>query len=93
MVPRFGQFATVTPGYSCAGYEYPAIVDGQQEFALFQRLMPWDHAAGTLLLTEAGGVARHPDGQLFRPDHTRRGLLLASSQAAWKTVRDILYCP
>jgi fructose-1,6-bisphosphatase/inositol monophosphatase family enzyme len=91
MLPRFDQFETVTGGFSCAGYEYPAIIEGQQEFALFQRLMPWDHAPGTLLLTEAGGVARHPDGRPFHPDHTRRGLLLASSAEAWDEVHHILY--
>jgi fructose-1,6-bisphosphatase/inositol monophosphatase family enzyme len=94
MIPRFDRFQTVIGGYSCAGFEYPAIIDGEQEFALFQRLMPWDHAPGALLLTEAGGVARHPDGVPFRPDHGgRRGLLLASSPKAWDAVRDVLYGP
>jgi fructose-1,6-bisphosphatase/inositol monophosphatase family enzyme len=92
MQPGLVQFGQVTAGFSCAGYEYPAIVDGEQEFALFQRLMPWDHAAGCLLLTEAGGVAQHPDGTPFRPDHTnRRGLLLANSPDVWCAVRDVLY--
>lgn len=92
MVPRFDRFAEVTGGYHCAGYEYPAIIDDQQQFALFQRLMPWDHAPGALLLTEAGGVALHPDGRPFRPDTTQRGLLLASNPATWECVRDELYC-
>ncbi len=92
MQPRLGRFAQVTAGFSCAGYEYPAIVEGEQEFALFQRLMPWDHAAGCLLLTEAGGVAQHPDGTPFRPDHAnRRGLLLANSPDVWCSVRTTLY--
>ncbi len=91
MTPRFGDFASVTSGYSCAGYEYPAIIDGSQDFALFQRLLPWDHAPGTLLLTEAGGVARHPDGKAFQPDARRRGLLLASSQRVWDAVHGVLY--
>jgi len=91
MTPRFGAFADVTGGYHCAGYEYPAIVDGHQQFALFQRLMPWDHAPGALLLTEAGGVARHPDGRDFRPDATQRGLLLAANEDVWRDVREALY--
>jgi fructose-1,6-bisphosphatase/inositol monophosphatase family enzyme len=91
MVPRFGRFGQVTAGYLCTAFEYPAIIEGEQEFALFQRLLPWDHAPGALLLTEAGGAARHPDGNPFRPDHTRRGLLLASSPAVWDEVRRILY--
>ncbi|MDQ3653567.1 MAG: inositol monophosphatase [Chloroflexota bacterium] len=91
MTPRFPEFAAVTGGFSCAGYEYPAIIDGCQDFALFQRLLPWDHAPGALLLTEAGGVAKHPDGRAFQPDARQRGLLLASSQAVWNTVRGVLY--
>lgn len=91
MVPRFGRFSSISAGFWCAGHEYPAIIEGEQEFALFQRLLPWDHAPGVLLLTEAGGVARHPDGEPFRPDPNRRGLLLASSMEAWEIVRDTLY--
>jgi fructose-1,6-bisphosphatase/inositol monophosphatase family enzyme len=91
MVPRFGRFARVSGGFSCTGYEYPAIVEGEEEFALFQRLLPWDHAPGALLLSEAGGVARHPDGAAFRPGELRRGLLLAASPAIWDAVRASLY--
>ncbi len=91
MLPRFDRFAAITSGYACAGYEYPAIIDGLQDFALFQRLLPWDHAPGVLLLTEAGGVALHPDGAAYRPGTDRRGLLLASSQPVWASVRDEFY--
>ncbi len=90
MTPRFDRFATVTGGYACAGYEYPAIIEGLQEFALFQRLLPWDHAPGVLLLTEASGIARHPDDATYRPGADRRGLLLASNQTVWTAVRDEL---
>ena len=93
MVPRFGEFAAVTGGYLCAGYEYPAIIEGDQDFALFQRLLPWDHAPGVLMLTEAGGVAQRPDGRAFDLDHIQRGLLLASSPDTWTAVHDILYLP
>jgi fructose-1,6-bisphosphatase/inositol monophosphatase family enzyme len=92
MVPEFGRFGEVTSGFSCSGYEYPAIVEGTEDFALFQRLLPWDHAPGCLLLTEAGGLAAHPDGIPFRPDHAeRRGLLLARDGQVWETVRNLLY--
>ena len=90
MLPRFGQFGEVTGGFSCAGYEYPAIIEGEEDFALFQRLLPWDHAPGTLLLTEAGGVARRPDGAPFSLDHTRRGLLLTRSEPVWCEVHRVL---
>lgn len=91
MVPRLDRFENVTAGFSCTGFEYPAIIDGMQEFALFQRLLPWDHAPGALLLTEAGGVAKRPDWTPYTLDPAARGLLLASSAAVWDTVRDTLY--
>lgn len=46
----------------CAGFDYPRLVAGEQDFVLYQRTLPWDHAPGALLLTEAGGLARRPDG-------------------------------
>ncbi len=91
MRSRYRRIGRVTGGYSCSGYEYPAIVEGEQSFALFQRLLPWDHAPGALLLDEAGGVVRRPDDSAFDLDHTRRGLLLASSESVWHAVRDALY--
>lgn len=86
---RFGELKS---GFKCTAFEYPAIIADEEDFALFQRLLPWDHAPGALLLTEAGGVAAQPNGSPFRPDHTnRRGLLLARDAQTWTTVRDLLY--
>jgi fructose-1,6-bisphosphatase/inositol monophosphatase family enzyme len=58
--------------------EYPRIVEGEADFLLFWRTLPWDHAAGALLLSEAGGVASRPDGTSYRPDDDRLGLLAAA---------------
>ena len=92
MAPGLARLGGVLDGYKCTVFEYPALIAGEEDFALFQRLLPWDHAPGTLLLTEAGGVAAHPDGRPFRPDHVnRRGLLLARDMRTWTTVRDLLY--
>lgn len=53
-------FAAVTAGRRCAGFDYPAMVDGGQDFVLSWRTLPWDHAPGVLLLQEARGLARRP---------------------------------
>lgn len=84
--PRFG---TLRTGAACAGVEYSRLVNGDQDFALFQRTLPWDHAPGTLLLTEAGGVADHLDGFRYRPAEARPGLLNAADRPCWNTVRSI----
>jgi fructose-1,6-bisphosphatase/inositol monophosphatase family enzyme len=77
------RFAAVTSGRMCTGTEYPAIIEDQQDFALFWRTLPWDHAPPVLLLTEAGGTARRPDGSTYHPSDTRAGLLVAASDDVW----------
>ena len=74
-------FGDLTPATTCAGIEYPRIVEGEADFLLFWRTLAWDHAPGALLLREAGGVAVRPDGADYRPDDARSGLLAASDQA------------
>ncbi|MBK1697869.1 inositol monophosphatase family protein [Rhodovibrio salinarum] len=76
----------------CAGAEYVRLVSGEIRFALFTKLMPWDHAPGSFILAEAGGVARLLDGHDYVP--TRRegnGLLHAYSEQAWHTVYEALF--
>lgn len=81
------RFAGVTTGRMAAAVEYPLIAEGHQDFAVFGRTLPWDHAPGALLVEEAGGVAWRHDGTPYRPDQTTSGLLVAAGEAAWATVR------
>jgi fructose-1,6-bisphosphatase/inositol monophosphatase family enzyme len=83
-------FAELGPGTSCAGFDYPQLIDGELDFVLFWRTLPWDHAAGTLLVAEAGGVSRRPDGSAYRPDDDRAGLLTAADDQSWDVVRPLL---
>jgi fructose-1,6-bisphosphatase/inositol monophosphatase family enzyme len=75
-----GRFADLSPRTTCAGVEYPRIIEGQADFLLFWRTLAWDHAPGALLLSEAGGVAVRPDGSAYRADDSRSGLLAASDR-------------
>nr|WP_281720811.1 inositol monophosphatase family protein [Nitrosomonas nitrosa] len=72
----------VLPGQRCSGFEYPMIATGDQHFAMFWRALPWDHAPGALLLSEAGGAVCRLDGAQYRPCEDRRGLLATTSPAA-----------
>jgi fructose-1,6-bisphosphatase/inositol monophosphatase family enzyme len=82
----------VLPSQHCAGREYPDIVSGAQDFAVFWRTLPWDHAAGALFTEEAGGVVRRLDGSPYDPtDQRRRGLIAAANEAVWRQVRDTLF--
>ena len=68
----------------CAAEQYPRLTLGQNDVSLFERTLPWDHAAGVLFLNEAGGKAARPDGSPYRvADHSRPGLLGAASPALW----------
>ncbi|GIF09413.1 inositol monophosphatase family protein [Actinoplanes siamensis] len=86
-----GALGGYSGGRHCAGYEYPAVVTDVQQFALFWRILPWDHAPGTLIVREAGGVARHLDGSDYRPVHQRRGMLVAANPDIWQTVRSTVF--
>jgi fructose-1,6-bisphosphatase/inositol monophosphatase family enzyme len=84
------QFAELGPGASCAGIDYPRLVDGETDFVLFWRTLPWDHAPGALIVTEAGGTAWRPDGAGYRPADGRQGLLNAAGDDCWNAVRPLL---
>jgi fructose-1,6-bisphosphatase/inositol monophosphatase family enzyme len=86
--PREHMIGTVLPGLMCAGREYPAVVAGEQHFALFQRMLPWDHAPGVLFAEEAGAMARRLDGSAYVPGDPRPGLLVAQNAAVWHCVRE-----
>lgn len=62
---------------SCAGFEYPTLVDGGHSFLLYWRTRPWDHAPGALVAAEAGGRAIRPDGTDYRVDRPGEGLIVA----------------
>jgi fructose-1,6-bisphosphatase/inositol monophosphatase family enzyme len=85
--PSVGQ---ILPGHNCAGYEYPAVVLDEQQFVVFWRTLPWDHAPGVLFVEEAGGVAWRLDGTPYLPADTRPGLLIAQNQHTWDAVRSTL---
>ncbi|NKB21918.1 MAG: inositol monophosphatase [Alphaproteobacteria bacterium] len=72
---------------SCCGMEYLNLSCGKLDFAHFRRLKPWDHAAGDLLIREAGGVSACIDGSRYVPGASpAKGLLLAYDQQCWDMV-------
>ena len=75
----------------CAAEQYPRVVLGQNDMALFERTLPWDHAPGVLFLNEAGGVALRADGTPYRVTDRRTGLLAAASPALWEQGARILF--
>ena len=68
----------------CAAEQYPRLVLGENDVSVFNRTLPWDHAAGTLFLNEAGGRSARLDGSDYRVDEwERRGMIGASTPYLW----------
>jgi len=81
--------------YHCCGREYLDLLLGKIHFALYGgRLMPWDHAAGTLMIEEACGYARIRNSKsLYDPAHpnTNEQLLLTPNERTFDTLHRILF--
>ena len=70
-----------------AATEYSAIVRGDKDFVIYYRLLPWDHAPGTLAVTEAGGAAVHLDGSQYAPLSPNQVTIVASSPELAERIR------
>ncbi|RCS24416.1 inositol monophosphatase [Phyllobacterium salinisoli] len=78
-------------GYRCAAHEYRVIASGYAHFAVYGKLMPWDHLGGVLIHTEAGGHAARFDGSAYLPSHVGGGLMIAPDKASWRELREALW--
>jgi fructose-1,6-bisphosphatase/inositol monophosphatase family enzyme len=83
-------FAEVGSERRCSGMRYPAIVEGAEDFAIFWRTLPWDHAPGALLLEETGGCARRPNGDRYVPGVRGSGLVLVADPSSFDAVMALL---
>jgi fructose-1,6-bisphosphatase/inositol monophosphatase family enzyme len=89
--PRLESKGVAVRQLGSAAHEYLALLDGSLDFSCYRRLHPWDHAAGTLMITEAGGKAATFDGQPYRPlPQPGNSLLMAPDEESWATLRDLL---
>jgi fructose-1,6-bisphosphatase/inositol monophosphatase family enzyme len=75
----------------CAGEQYPRLVLGQNDIALFERTLPWDHAPGALFLEEAGGRIARPNGSAYRIGVPGSGMIGAASPALWDEAARVLF--
>jgi fructose-1,6-bisphosphatase/inositol monophosphatase family enzyme len=74
----------------CAAHQYRMLAAGHCHTLLFRKTLPWDHCAGVLLVTEAGGYAARYDGRPYLPSDTGGGLLVAPDPASWQELRKVL---
>jgi len=80
--------------YHCCGREYLDLLLGKIHFALYGgKLMPWDHAAGVLMIEEACGYGRiHEDKSAYDPARIGAGkhLLLAPNEHTFDSLQEVL---
>jgi fructose-1,6-bisphosphatase/inositol monophosphatase family enzyme len=67
------------PSTGSAATEYSAILRGDKDFVIYYRLLPWDHAPGTLAIVEAGGAAIHSSGEPYTPLSPNQVTILAAT--------------
>ncbi|WP_245818937.1 inositol monophosphatase family protein [Marivita hallyeonensis] len=74
----------------CAAHEFRMVAQGHTDFVLCSSLSPWDHAAGALIVKQAGGHVACLDGSEYRADRRDGYLLCAPDAATWGRVRDAM---
>lgn len=77
----------VPANYRVAGHDYRLLAAGHTHFAMYNKLMPWDHLGGTLIVQEAGGYAAKYDGSPYLPNQRSGGLILATDRETWNLLR------
>ena len=77
----------------CGAIDYIEIARKRKQFFLSPRSLPWDHAAGALIVTEAGGVARFLDGNDYEPSVFDRPILVCTDDFSWRRLRNLLVSP
>jgi fructose-1,6-bisphosphatase/inositol monophosphatase family enzyme len=76
----------------CCGVDYPKLVEGAADYALYRRGKPWDHAPGSLLLSEAGGFLGTFDGFPYRPQaEPPYGLIAAADRETYDVVQRLVH--
>ncbi|UPY35405.1 inositol monophosphatase family protein [Sediminicoccus sp. KRV36] len=89
LLPRLAQLAG-TLNFRCAAHEYRLAVTGGLHALFYNRLMPWDHAAGVLIHAESGGYAAQFDGTAYSPRKHAGGLICVPDAAGWQALREAL---
>ena len=84
---KLGRLSTL----SCAGLEYIELLSGRADFNLYRMTKPWDHAAGSLMMREAGGGSVQFNGSPYAPTQgLAAGLISSTSSEALDEARALL---
>ncbi len=89
IIARSADLFTIVDPPMCAGEQYPRVALGENDIALYERTLPWDHVPGALFLTEAGGKVARLDGGEYQFWDRSTGLLAASSENDWERAQSV----
>ena len=74
----------------CGGLDYILMARGETQFKYSSVSLPWDHAAGILIMEEAGAVARFADGSPYDVHRHGSPLLIAPDEDSWRQLQTLL---
>ncbi len=74
----------------CSCHEFRMLAQGHVDFVLSGRLTPWDHAAGALVVQQAGGVSKMLDGSIYSATQRNGYLLSALNASTWSEIQQAL---
>lgn len=73
---KFKPLSRLHSAWWCCGVDYPNIAMGRADFIVYKHVLPWDHAPGSLLLSELNGQSIRKDGKAYAPgDPVRKWLV------------------
>ncbi|MCS6891859.1 MAG: inositol monophosphatase family protein [Rhodovarius sp.] len=87
VLPRLARLAGVQ-NLRCAAHEWRLAAAGHLHLLVYNRLLPWDHAAGWLLHREAGGYSARFDASPYTPLETGGGIVAVPRAEDWAAVME-----
>jgi fructose-1,6-bisphosphatase/inositol monophosphatase family enzyme len=83
----FGDLAPLTLTWVSCGIDYPKLTEGETDYIVYRSVRPWDHAPGSLILTEAGGHVGALDGSSYTAGRVESpGIVAAADRATYDAV-------
>ena len=73
----------------CSCHEYRLVASGSVDFLVSRALKPWDHAAGLLLLEEAGGWSAVNGQRPYSPTLREGRIVAAGSEALGRNIAEL----
>lgn len=83
---RLGQIPPLELTWVCCGVDYPRLIEGAADIVVYGGTYPWDHAPGSLMVTEAGGYVGTFEGQDYDPREQPQGIAVCGDRSAYDLV-------